>query len=63
MIPLRYTTPAKLMRYIGSQVKLLGDIKTPNGMRRYESPKRFLSDYRDYIEMGEKHETKGFIEI
>lgn len=52
LLPLRYSTPLKLMRYIHEQFERLKDRKTPTGMKRYEKLNRVLSEYKDYIEMG-----------
>jgi hypothetical protein len=54
LIPLRYSTPVKLMRYIGEQFEQLKSLKTRYGGNRYEKPGKVLSEYRDYLHMGGK---------
>jgi hypothetical protein len=54
LIPLRYSTQAKLMRYVNEQFERFKNLKNQNGMRRYEAPNRILSEYKDYIEMGKR---------
>ena len=52
LIPLRYTTPSKLMRYIDEQYERLKEWESHYGGRRYDRPGRLLSEYKDYLEMG-----------
>lgn len=52
LIPLRYTTQKKLMRYVDEQYECLKDIETQYGGRRYKDTSRVLSDYKDYLNMG-----------
>jgi hypothetical protein len=54
LIPLRYSTPLKLMRYIEKQFEKLKNLKTTSGIYRYEELNRVLSEYKDYLEMGDK---------
>ena len=54
MVPLKYSTPGKLMRYIDEKYEYLKDWKNQHGVYRYDKTSRVLSDYKDYIEMGEK---------
>jgi hypothetical protein len=52
LLPLRYATPGKLMRYADAQYERLKDCKNHYGVRRYDKPSRVLSEYRDYLETG-----------
>jgi hypothetical protein len=54
LIPLRYSTQAKLMHYVNEQFERFKNLKNQTGMRRYEAPNRILSEYKDYIEMGKR---------
>ena len=51
--PLRYTTSFKLTRYIDNQFERLRGFKTENGRRRYEKLSNVLSEYCDYLRLGE----------
>ena len=55
-VPLRYTTPLKFMRYTDEQYERLKEWKTHYGGQRYDRPGRVLSEYKDYLEMGDKLE-------
>ncbi|MCL2772669.1 MAG: PcfJ domain-containing protein [Oscillospiraceae bacterium] len=52
LIPLRYSTPKKIMCYVDEQYVRLKDKETPYGVWRYEKPKGVLSEYKDYLVMG-----------
>lgn len=56
LIPLKYMTQNKLMRYVDEQFESLKDYKTKYGTHRYETPGRILSEYKDYLNMGSKLE-------
>jgi hypothetical protein len=52
LLPLRYMTPRKLMRYAEEQFERLKGEKTRYATGRYERIGNILSEYRDYLEMG-----------
>jgi hypothetical protein len=52
---LRYTTPHKLMRYINKQFDRQKE-REIYGVQRYDRPGRVLSEYNDYLNMGENLE-------
>lgn len=52
MIPLKYTTPSKIMRYVDEQYDRMKDSTTRYGARRYQQPSSVLSEYKDYLIMG-----------
>jgi len=56
LIPLRYTTPKKLMRYIEEQFINHKEVKQKYGGPRYHNIGGVLSDYKDYLYMS------GFLE-
>jgi hypothetical protein len=52
LVPLKYTTPHKLMRYIEEQFENLKSLKLKYGGWRYGSIDKVLSEYKDYLYMG-----------
>lgn len=52
LVPLRFTTPHKLMGYIDRQFEQLKDVVVSFNYRRYENPGRVLSEYKDYLRLG-----------
>ena len=56
LVPLRFTTPHKLMRYIESQRELYQKENVAYSPRFSGKLGKALSDYRDYLEMGKNME-------
>jgi len=56
LIPLKFTTSLKLMRYVDEQQDQLDGENSVHGSRRYDRQGRVLSEYKDYLEMGTKLE-------
>ena len=56
LIPLKYTTPFKIMRYAEEQFEKLKNLVKNYGYRRYFNKSAVLSEYKDYLSMSEKLE-------
>jgi len=54
LIPLGYTSQSKLMRYVDEQFERLIDYRTNYGAQRYDRLNKVLSDYKDYLNMGDR---------
>ena len=54
LIPIKYSTPLKVMRYVDEQFKRFKNWESSFGVHRYEKPNNILSDYKDYLKMGNR---------
>lgn len=56
VVPLRYTTPHKLIRYLEERYEALRDRKGRYGGLRYQGIGKVLTEYKDYLKACEKLE-------
>lgn len=53
LLPLRHTTPHKLMQYLETQYEALKEKKSNYGAERYRDLRSVLTEYKDYLNNGE----------